>query len=167
MAMELERSKPPLHNFTMPCGLKWGNQRSYRSSKSSTRRRVQPPTTAMAQHRRSKETCVAKRARVGESGQKFDSDVDNGIVVDEERRRVVAVDVEEPSSPLSPVREGGSIVGFSFVVVYRIRSRFVGEGRRRRLLASSSTLGLGFVVDCRICHIVSRFQTCSRLMVQD
>nr|GMD28785.1 uncharacterized protein LOC109156702 [Ipomoea batatas] len=167
MAMELERSKPPLHNFTLPCGLKWGNQKSYRSSKPSTRRRVQPPTAAMAQRRGSKETCVAKIARVGESGQKFEFDVNNGIVADEERRRVVAVDVEEPSSRLSPVREGGNVVGFSFVVVYRIRSRFAGEGGRRRLLASSSALGLGFFVDRQICHIVSRFQTCSRLMVQD
>nr|GLL26901.1 uncharacterized protein LOC109156702 [Ipomoea trifida] len=34
----------------------------------------------MAQRRGSKETCVAKRTRVGESGQKFESDVNNGII---------------------------------------------------------------------------------------
>nr|GMC60800.1 hypothetical protein Iba_chr02bCG14030 [Ipomoea batatas] len=33
---------------------------------------------------------------------------------------------------------------------------FAGEGGRRLLLASSSALGLGFVVDRRICHNVSR-----------
>nr|GMD38989.1 hypothetical protein Iba_chr09fCG9310 [Ipomoea batatas] len=59
------------------------------------------------------------------------------------------------------VREGGSVAGFSIVVVCRLRRRFAGEcerrlRRRRRLLASSSALGLGFVVDRRICHIVSR-----------
>nr|GMD09332.1 uncharacterized protein LOC109156702 [Ipomoea batatas] len=74
----------------------------------------------MAQRCGSKETCVAKRARVGESGQKFESDVDNGIVAvreklmegleDEERRRVVAVDVEEPSSPLSPVLASTTVI---------------------------------------------------------
>nr|GMD21147.1 uncharacterized protein LOC109161160 isoform X1 [Ipomoea batatas] len=27
------RSKPPLHNFTLPCGLKWGNQKFLRCAK--------------------------------------------------------------------------------------------------------------------------------------
>nr|GMD24888.1 uncharacterized protein LOC109156702 [Ipomoea batatas] len=154
MAMGPERSKPPLHNFTLPCGLKWGNQkflrcakvdsngeisggvvhrRSYGSSEPSARRRVQPPAAAMAQPQRrgsNEPACVAKRAKVGETGRKFGSDVDNGIAAvreklmfdlqkaadkmkdaifregleDEERRRVVTVDVdvEEPPPPPPP-----------------------------------------------------------------
>nr|GMD26687.1 uncharacterized protein LOC109156702 [Ipomoea batatas] len=108
MAMGPERSKPPLHNFTLPCGLKWGNQkflrcakvdsngeisgavhrRSYGSSEPSARRRVQPPAAAMAQPQRrgsNEPTCVAKRAKVGETGRKFGSDVDNGIAAVREK----------------------------------------------------------------------------------
>ncbi|XP_019160076.1 PREDICTED: uncharacterized protein LOC109156702 [Ipomoea nil] len=166
MAMGPERSKPPLHNFTLPCGLKWGNQkflrcakvdsngeisavhrRSYGSSEASARRRVQPPAAATAQRRgsneRVQETCVAKRARVGESGgRKFGSDVDNGIAAvreklmfdlqkaadkmkdaifregleDEESRRVVAVDVDvdvEVGEPSPPPAAAAAAASFS------------------------------------------------------
>ncbi|KAL3824093.1 hypothetical protein ACJIZ3_020122 [Penstemon smallii] len=33
MSTGTERSKPPLHNFTMPCDLRWGNQRFLRCMK--------------------------------------------------------------------------------------------------------------------------------------
>ncbi|XP_009795808.1 uncharacterized protein LOC107820480 [Nicotiana tabacum] len=47
MAMGPERSKPPLHNFTLPCGLKWGNQKFLRCAK------VESDGQISAIHRRS------------------------------------------------------------------------------------------------------------------
>ncbi|OIT22920.1 PREDICTED: uncharacterized protein LOC109216954 [Nicotiana attenuata] len=47
MAMGPERSKPPLHNFTLPYGLKWGNQKFLRCAK------VESDGQIFAVHRRS------------------------------------------------------------------------------------------------------------------
>nr|GLL21741.1 uncharacterized protein LOC109156702 [Ipomoea trifida] len=100
---------------------------------------------------------------------------------DEERRRVVAVDVEEPSSPLSPVLASTTVIPVPPSQTTANSSRpwnltqsssssigFVADsqGRAAASFVVGLSLELGFVADRRICHIVSRFQTCSRLMVQ-
>nr|GMD16759.1 uncharacterized protein LOC109161160 isoform X1 [Ipomoea batatas] len=75
------RSKPPLHNFTLPCGLKWGNQKFLRCAKLESDGEIGP----VAQRRASEQLIGKRRSseprRVGseERGGNFGAGVEDGI----------------------------------------------------------------------------------------
>ncbi|XP_031100951.1 uncharacterized protein LOC116004892 [Ipomoea triloba] len=74
------RSKPPLHNFTLPCGLKWGNQKFLRCAKLESDGEIGPVAQRRSSEqligkRRSLERRVGSEERVGN----FGAGVEDGI----------------------------------------------------------------------------------------